>query len=92
MIRDVMFIDSTEEVEKPQKYCYKICLSNKFKIMSDDTSVESHLSNVIRKDMDAAYAHIDRHNNRSRVIYFLGKCIVYKENSTAVSTMVFFPI
>jgi hypothetical protein len=24
-------------------------------------SVESHLSNVIRRDMDTAYAHIDRH-------------------------------
>ena len=29
--------------------------------MSNDMRVESHLSNVIRRDIDRAYAHIDRH-------------------------------
>jgi hypothetical protein len=56
-----MFIASIEEIEKLQRYCYKICLSNKYKIMSNDISVESHLSNVIRRDMNTVYVHIDRH-------------------------------
>ena len=29
--------------------------------MSNGISIESQLSNVIRRDMDAAYAHIERH-------------------------------
>lgn len=54
---------------------YKPCNPCKCKIMSGDMTIEYHLSNVVRRDMNIAYTHMERHvTTQGEILALDGDC------------------